>query len=236
MRQRFLKYGLEGFQNYEALELLLSYAIPRKDVKPLAKSLLERCGTLSGVLNASAAQIGDIPGVGESTLVLLRLCREIVTCSIEEKMGTEAFLNSGEEAANFLRMKIGTGKKETLMAIFLNSRRRIIAYKMYQGTVDHAAVYTREVLEEALLCHACSVVLAHNHPSGTGTPSKEDILLTEELACSLRRLGISLLDHLIVTQRDHTSIMNHPEMASAPQLNTACDVREQGELPAIAKK
>ena len=207
LRNRFLRSGLEGFQNYEALELLLTFAIPRKDVKPLAKYLINHYGSLYNVLNASASELREIQGIGPAASVLLCLCRDIVTQAVEEKVIEEKTFDSNEEAANFLRMKIGIGKKETLMAIFLDSRRRLIEYKLYYGTVDHTAIYAREVLEQALLCHACSVILAHNHPSGVCSPSRDDIRLTAEMRETLKRLGIILLDHLIVTRSGHTSIM-----------------------------
>ena len=152
----------------------------------------------------------------------------MMTKCLEDTVKSQKVINSREEVHNFLRLKIGTSRKETLMVIFLNSRRQLIDYKLYHGTVDHATIYAREVIEQALLCHACAVVLAHNHPSGNSQPSQEDVQLTGELKDTLQRLGIHLLDHLIVTQNEITSVLSSPRnLQGLPKVYAVGDKEKQ---------
>ena len=199
LRSRFARCGLVGFQDYEIVELLLTYAIPRKDVKPLAKLLTERFHNISGLLNASANDLLSVPGVGLQTAILFRLMREMMTKALEDNLRNAAVFNSRQDICDFLRMKIGGSPKETLVVFYLNSGRRMIEYDLYHGTVDHTNVYAREIAERALLTHACGVILAHNHPSGNPRPSPDDLVMTAGLRRTLAQLDITLFDHVIVT-------------------------------------
>lgn len=199
LRSRFARCGLVGFQDYEIVELLLTYAIPRKDVKPLAKLLTERFHNISGLLNASANDLLSVPGVGIQTAILFRLMREMMTKALEDNLRSAAVFNSRQDICDFLRMKIGGSPKETLVVFYLNSGRRMIEYDLYHGTVDHTNVYAREIAERALLTHACGVILAHNHPSGNPRPSPDDLVMTAGLRRTLAQLDITLFDHVIVT-------------------------------------
>lgn len=199
---RFARNGLTGLQDYETVELLLTYAIPRKDVKPLAKLLLERFHNISGILNASANDLLSIPGIGVRTAALFRLVHEMMVKSLEENIKDAPIINSRQDVCNFLRMKIGSNPKETLMVFYLDSGRHMIDYDIFQGTVDYTTVYAREIAERALLSHACGIILAHNHPSGNLTPSQDDLVLTADLKKILAHLGIKLIDHIIVTHSD----------------------------------
>ena len=199
LRNRFASRGIDSLQDYELIELLLTYAIPRRDVKPLAKLLTERFGDASGVLNASAAELLSVPGIGPGAVTFLVFIRSLMTKCLEEKLRELPAIDSVADVGDFLRMKIGSGKKETLMVLYLDSRRHLIDYELFRGTVDHTSVYAREIIERALLCHACGIILAHNHPSENCAPSEEDISLTRNLKETLARLGIELVDHVIVS-------------------------------------
>ena len=207
LRSRFARSGLTGLQDYEIVELLLTYAIPRKDVKPLAKLLLEKFHNISGLLSASANDLLSTPGIGTQTATLFRLMHEMMVKSLEENVRDNPVFNSRKEICDFLRMKIGSGPKETLMVFYLDSGRRMIDYDIYQGTVDYTTVYAREIAERALLSHACGIILAHNHPSGNLKPSPADLVLTADLKKVLGHLGIKLIDHVIVTHSDVMSIL-----------------------------
>ncbi len=207
LRERFLRAGLNGLQDYEALELLLTYAIPRQDVKPLAKLLLEEFGSVEKVLDASPAELLELPGVGATAATLIVLLKQLCAKYLEQKASAVDLLDSPAKVVNFLRMKLGGGKKETFMVLFLNAQNHLIAFDSFAGTVDRATVYSREVAERALLTRASAVIAAHNHPSGVCTPSPEDIKLTLRLKAALDSLGIKLLDHLIVTPSAHRSIL-----------------------------
>ncbi len=199
LRERFLRAGLEGLQDYEALELLLTYAIPRCDVKPVAKQLLERFGTIEKVLDAPPGDLLECAGLGPAAVTLVVLLKQLCSKYLEQKARDVDVLDSTSRVVDFLRMKLGGGRKETCMVLFLNSQNHLIAYETYPGTVDRASIYAREVAEKALLCRACGVILAHNHPSGVCEPSPADLQLTRKLKAALELLTIELYDHIIVT-------------------------------------
>ena len=206
LRSRFARSGLSGLQDYEIIELLLTYAIPRKDVKPLAKLLLEKFHNISGLLSASGNDLLSTPGIGTQTAMLFRLIHEIMVKSLEEGVRANPVFNNRKDISDFLRMKIGSSPKETLMVFYLDSGRCMIDYDVFKGTVDHTTVYAREIAERALLTHACGIVLAHNHPSGNLKPSTEDLVFTSDLKKVLAHLGIQLIDHVIVTASDIVSM------------------------------
>ena len=199
LRERFCRSGLNGLQDYEAVELLLSYAIPRRDVKPLAKQLLRDFGSLEGLMDAPMHRLIDEHGMGLSSALLVKLLRELCTKYLEQKVKNTDVLDSEDGIENFIRMKLGGCQGETLMIIFLNSHHRIINYELTPGTTDHAAIYIRELAKQAVLCNATEVILAHNHPSGVCTPSLDDMRLTGRIRTALETFGIKLLRHLIVT-------------------------------------
>ena len=199
LRERFARNGLDGLQEYEAVELLLSYAIMRRDVKPLAKALLRQYGSVEKLLDAPAAELVGQYGMGQSSALLIRLVRELCARYLEQRARGTNVLEDPGSIEDFARMKLGASSRETLMTIYLNARSHIIGYDLTPGTVDRASIYPRELVKQALLCNATMVVLAHNHPSGICLPSPEDVRLTAGIRAALATFGIRLIDHLIVT-------------------------------------
>jgi len=199
LRERFCRAGLTGLQDYEAVELLLSYAIPRRDVKPLAKELLRDFGSIEGLMDAPMHRLLDEHGMGMNSALLIRLIRELCAKYLEQRVRDADVLNSIERAEEFARMKLGGCQNETLMTMFLNSHNRLISYELTPGTVNRASVYVRELAKRAVLGNATGVILAHNHPSGICLPSQEDMKLTENIRQALATFGITLFCHLIVT-------------------------------------
>ena len=199
LRERFCRSGLDGLQDYEAIELLLSYAIPRRDVKPLAKALLRDYGSIAGLMDAPVYSLIEKHGIGNSSAVLIRLVREICASYLEQRARAAEIVESSKDAEDFVRMKLGGCQQETLMTIFINSRNRIIGYDLEPGTVDQAVVYVRELARRAVLCNATGIIIAHNHPSGLCVPSPEDIRITGLVSKALETFGIRLLCHLLVT-------------------------------------
>jgi len=194
-------------EEYELLELLLTYAIPRRDTKPLAKTLLAAFGTLSGVLEAESSELRETAGIGEASLVLLKLTHVLALRSMDPIERKSDYLKSPEAVAAYFRTFLRGLREERFVAAFLDSKNRIIEEKtLQQGTVDQAVVYPRRVVEAALGCRAKSVVVVHNHPSGDSTPSKEDLKLTKDLKQALSAVGIVLLDHLIIGAGAHFSL------------------------------
>lgn len=202
LRERFRRVGLAGFSEVETIELLLTFAIPRRDVKPLARALLAHYGSVKAVSDAPFEELTRFPGVGDAAATLMTLLRELCTLCLAQEAKAEKkgeLIDTGEKAARYFRMKLGSCRKESFMVVYLNAQNRYLAGGVIRGTVDHAHVYIREIAEKCLLCRASGVIVAHNHPSGVCDPSPEDIQLTRRLKTALENLNITLHDHLIVT-------------------------------------
>jgi len=158
LRARFRRSGTEGMHDYEVLELLLTYAIPRKDVKPYARKLIKRFGSLSGVLDASQTELESVLHIGPITSTLIRLVKEIGSLYLAEKMKEKDLLSSPQAVLDFARMKLSGLPHEAFMVVFLNTKNKVLDHKIIQeGTVDRAAVYPRRIIEDALSRHASSV-------------------------------------------------------------------------------
>jgi len=209
LRRRFLDRGAGALNEHEVLELLLTYAIPRRDVKPLAKEMLARFGSFAAVLDASEFDLAHFPGIGENAASLILFIKAAGALYLEQHLRQAPLLGNLERCADFARMKLGAGGKETVLVTFLNRQYRLIAYGCIAGTVDQASVFPREVLEQCLQYRATVVLLAHNHPSGVCLPSDQDLQLTHTLRDLLNGAGIQLLDHLIVTPFDWMSMKNN---------------------------
>lgn len=207
LRERFLKAGIDGLQDYEAIELLLTYAIARRDVKPQAKALFERFGSLEGLLDAQAEELEEIPGLGRSSAALLLLIRALCSRYLEQRVRRGDVFRDRQDIVDFLRMKLAGGRRETMAVLYFSSRNKLILYETYPGTVDRAALYPREVAASALRCHASGVIVAHNHPSGICMPSPQDIELTGMLKEALRTINVLLYDHYVVTPTAHVSVL-----------------------------
>lgn len=210
LRQRFQRAGAEALHDYELLELLLSYALPRKDVKPLAKGLIARFGSLSGVLDASQKEIEDISGLGPVSATLIRLVRELCAEYMAERMKQGDVLSSPRAVIDFARAKLSGLSHEAFMIIYVNVKNEVIDHEIvHEGTVDHAVVYPRRIIEAALAHHAAGLILVHNHPSGHPEPSEDDRRLTRTLVEVARPMDIRVLDHIIVGRDRHFSFVEH---------------------------
>ena len=215
LRDRFEKSGAEGMHDYELLELLLTYAIPRMDVKPLAKRLIAAFGSLSGVLDADMNRLQKVRGVGTMTAPLIRLVNQLYTTYLAENMKKGDVLSSPEAVLKFARVRLSGLKHEAFMVIFMNTKNEVIDYSVLQeGTVDNVAVYPRRIIERALARHASGLILVHNHPSGNPSPSKEDRLLTRDISEAARTLDIRVLDHIIVGKNGYFSFIENDMMPS----------------------
>jgi DNA repair protein RadC len=206
LRERFIASGTRGFQNYEMLELLLTYAVPRLNVKPVAKELIKRFKTVGGVLDAGQLELQSVRGLGPQSAVLIRLVRELFAAYAGERIEDHDVLSSPQAVVDFARVKLGSAAHEAFMVIYLNVKNHVISHEIInEGTVDHAVVYPRRVVESALAHHAASLILVHNHPSGDPAPSAEDKVLTRSIVDAARTIEIRVLDHLIVGRSAHFS-------------------------------
>ncbi|MDD4818244.1 MAG: DNA repair protein RadC [Victivallaceae bacterium] len=204
--KRFSDSGVSALADHEKLELLLFSAIIRRDVKPLAKRLLLRFGSLARVLDAEKKELMSVEGVGERAADVIRFSRELMTSYLEQKTVTAECIASGAAAADFVRLKLGGARFESIMVLYLDSQNKLLCCDVANGTVDRAAIYPRNIAKRALEVGATAMILAHNHPSGDCFPSEEDINVTRLLAATVANLDIRVLDHLIVTPAAFSSL------------------------------
>jgi DNA repair protein RadC len=199
LKDRFERAGIAGLQDYEVLELLLFYALPRKDVKPLAKDLIRRFGSLKGVLDAGHESLVGVPGIGRHAALLFRLVRDLGSLYLQKRAEEKEQISSTKELIDYCLSSMGGLKDEHFAVIYLNARNKIIKVETIQeGIVNQAVVYPRKVLEKALKHKASAIILVHNHPSGHVCPSDADIRLTRVLQDAARVMDIVQHDHLIV--------------------------------------
>ncbi len=199
LREKFTAAGIEALHEYEAVELLLTYAVPRQDVKPRAKALLERFGSLKGILDAEAEDLQDVPGIKGASATLFRLLKELSSLYLKQKAVERRQVSCTSELLDFCRAQLGGKKDEEFSVIYLDAQNRIIAFETIQrGIVNQAVVYPRQVLERALKKKAAAIILAHNHPSGHVRPSEADIRLTRAIRETAKVLDILVHDHLII--------------------------------------
>ena len=202
LRQRFLKSGLNGFADYEVVELLLTLAIPRLDVKQPAKALITRFGSLRGILDAPIEELQTVTGIGPVTPTALKIVRAAATLYLQQSSEGRESLVEPERLASFWRMRIGALPNEVFEVGYLDSAYRLLregVETLEEGTVDRAAVYPRRVIEAALRRGAFALVLAHNHPNGSVAPSDQDKLLTRAVVLAAETVNIRVADHLIVS-------------------------------------
>ena len=199
--EKFMTYGAEVFADYEFLELVLMCALPRIDVKPIAKQLLAKFGSLNGVLTADPKDLMEIKGIKNHTVLFLKVMLASCQKLTAEKVKEGPILKDWTNLMAYCQMIYANETVEKMYILFLNQGLRLIHSEMHQkGSVDNIPVYPREILKRALDLNATSVVMMHNHPSGDANPSKADIEATKEVRRLLETVGIQLIDHLIIGQ------------------------------------
>ncbi len=207
LRERFRRQGRKALEDYELLELLLGYALPQKDTKPLAKDLISHCGGLRGVFEESFEDLESVKGIGEYASTLIRLVKTCTVRCLEPSSENMVALDNPESVITFLQCEIGSEKSEHFMLLCLNPAGRLMHTEhLSTGTVNMAHVYPREVFRTAIVKGASAIILIHNHPSGSLTPSAHDERLTRTLTDLGDQLGIAVHDHIIVTRDSAYSI------------------------------
>ena len=202
LRERFLKSGFAGMADHEVVEVLLTLAIPRKDVKERAKTLLARFGNLKGVLDAPLEELRAIHGIGSVAPTAFRIIREAANLYLQQKAESETSLASPEMLHEFWRSRLGGLKDEVFEVAYLDSGYKLLrdgVERLEEGTIDRATVYPRRVMEAALRKGAAALVLAHNHPNGNVQPSEQDKFLTRALVLAAEAVQVKIVDHLIVS-------------------------------------
>lgn len=210
LRERFSRSGLSGFHDHEVLELLLSFAIPRRDVKPLAKDLLEKFGSLAAVLDAPQSILQETDGIGPHAAALVSIVPRLFERYQESRWSHEESFHSTQAAVAYLTARLGTERSERFCILTLNSRNGLVHVEDIQrGSVNRTAVFPRQVVEASIKHHATAVILAHNHPGGDPSPSAADQQLTRRLKRILNDLDITVHDHIIIAGPRYYSFAEH---------------------------
>ena len=207
LRDRFRDAGPDALSDYELLEMVLFRALPRRDVKPLAKTLIAKFGSFAEVVSAPAARLAEVKGLGDTAITELKIVQAAASRLARGQVRGKTVLSSWSAVLDYCRTAMAFADKEQFRILFLDKRNQLIADELQQvGTVDHTPVYPREVVKRALELSATAIILVHNHPSGDPTPSRADIQMTQAIVEVARPLGISLHDHIIVGTDGHASL------------------------------
>ena len=207
LRQSYLEHGLQGMNDINALELLLFYAIPRRDTNETAHRLLERFGSLDGVFSATLEELKEVEGIGENAAALLTLIPEIMKKSRVSRAHEIRQIRSSDDAGAYLLPYFLNEREEVVYLLCLDAKRCVISCpEVGRGVVNSVNTGIRRIVERALKARACSVILAHNHPDGIALPSREDEMFTRALFNALETVSIRLEDHIIVAEDDYTSM------------------------------
>ena len=199
LKSRFAEHGLESFNDINALELLLFYAIPRKDTNVMAHDLVDRFGSLSGVFAASLRELTEVPGIGENTALLIKLVPQMMKKCQLSKVNDIRVFRSSNDLGRFLVPRFMDERDELALLLCLDSRKSLICCRVLnRGVVNAVDITVRRLVELALKNKAASLVLAHNHPDGIALPSREDEAFTRKAGEALRLMGMELVDHIIV--------------------------------------
>lgn len=207
LRTRFREAGTDALSDYEMLELLLFRALPRRDVKPLAKQLIAKFGSFAEAVSAPAARLAEVKGLGDAAITELKIVQAAASRLAKGALRKRPVLSSWSTVLDYCRTAMAFAEREQLRVLFLDKRNQLIADEVQQtGTVDHTPVYPREVVKRALELSATAVIIVHNHPSGDPTPSHADIQMTKSIVEIAKPLGISVHDHIIVGKEGHASL------------------------------
>ena len=205
MKKKLLENGERSLADHELLEVLLYYAIPRRDTNELAHRLLKQFGSLRGVLSAPVQELACVSGVGQQAALLLGMVQML--CRRAAQREKEQILNSVDACGAYFAELLGSSRREMLWQVCLDGKGKVLSSRcLAEGDVSMAAVSVRQVVEYALRAGAVGVVLAHNHPSGVALPSQEDIATTRLIRDALRTMNIQLVDHIVVADGDYVSM------------------------------
>lgn len=207
LRSKLLEKGPEALADYELMELVLGQALPRVDMKPLAKALLREFGGFAGAIAAEPSELMKVKGMGEAGVAALKTVRAAALLMTRQEILDRPVIGNWQKLLDYCRITLAEEKTEHFHLLFLDHKNALIADERQQsGTIDHAPVYPREVVKRALELGASAIIMLHNHPSGDPTPSKDDVAMTKAVAAAAEKLGILLHDHVVVGRNGHASL------------------------------
>lgn len=205
--KKYEKVGLEAFHDYEIMELLLTFIIPRIDTKPIAKNLIKKFNKINNILNTSSELLMEIEGLGSKSAVKINFLKDLVSYSLREKQNEKLYINCKNDVNNYLRMHFGYKKDEYMGAFFLSNCHEILSFEVLsEGTVNRCHLYPRKLFARAFSYGAAAIILAHNHPGGSEVPSVADWKLTKEIKKAGQVVELKLLDHIIITSKKIVSM------------------------------
>ena len=223
LTKRFAQQGFEGFEDHELLEFLLFYALPRVDTNPIAHRLIERFGSLAGVLEADAKDLTQVSGMGPKAAAFLAMFPEAFRAYERSKLGPKPLIRSVKDACAYARSLLFGKPVEQIYVIWLNTQNRVIhCERLSEGSVSESPVYVSRVAAAALRHNAVKGILAHNHPGGSVKPSPADIRATQDILRALSVLGIELVDHIIVSDNDSFSFQADSMLGQPVQHHESC--------------
>lgn len=213
MKQRFLRDGLRGFEPHQILEMLLFYAIPRKDTNGIAHELLGTFGSLAGVLKADYDDLLEVKGMTPGAAALIRFSGQLVREYYDSDLSKDMILDSTDKMGKYILPKFFGEVNEKVLLVCLDNKCKVLHCSFVsEGSMNATEIHVRRILEQAIRTHATAVVIAHNHPSGFALPSIEDQQSTKALVNALYVAGIQLVDHLVVADDDYVSMRSTPSM------------------------
>ncbi len=207
VRRRFLTDGFDSLEDHVKLELLLFYAIPRRDTNPIAHNLLQRFGSIANVFEAPLEELKKVDGVGDSAAMLLKLIPNLARTYMIDKEKAPTRFHDKKSVGNYLMHRYIGLANETLTVIALDSKNRVLYCEaVYEGSIDTLPLHIKRIVEIAVLYNAASIILAHNHPSGNLMPSSEDVISTKQAYQALSSIDVNLADHFIIIDGDYFSM------------------------------
>ena len=210
MKSRFREAGANAFDDHNLLELLLFYAVPRRDTNDLAHALIARFGSYSAVLEASIEELMTVDGIGENAAVLIKLVPEMNKRYMQRNNSDSSVINSSKAAGKYFVSRFAYETVEVAYAMYLDAKSHVIACReISRGVVNGTNISIRAIAEQALSCKASSVIIAHNHPDGVPMPSAEDELTTQKIKVALGTVGIKLTDHIVVGGEQYVSFADY---------------------------
>jgi len=206
LRERFLKNGLDGFHDYEIVELILTLATPRRDCKQAAKEAIKKFDNLRGVMKASGKELQKIKGIGEKNIFGIKFVKEVGEEYLKQKLEEKKYCKNSKEVYEYLVFSMRDNEKEVFKIIFLDTQNAVIDIEtLFKGTVDSSVIYPREIVKKALDNNATSIILVHNHPSGNLKPNTADEKTTQKIMKSCKVIGVRVLDHIIIGDNNYYS-------------------------------
>ncbi len=207
LKQRFLDNGLDTFSDHNILELLLFYVLPRRDTNMIAHRLMQRFGSLSGVLDAPVQELTEVEGIGKNAACYLKLFSQVARVYFNDKLKDGIVLDTAEKVGEYLIPKYVGIMHEMVLLVCLDSKGKVLSCTaVMEGTINATQVSVRKIVETAVRNNAASVILSHNHPSGLAIPSRDDIATTKKIEQALALINVTLVDHIIVADNDWVSL------------------------------